>query len=62
MYKSRKPKRIEVSLLFWVFWVGLPLLLKGVLYFVFPNGTESVTSNFCCGEPEPRKLHTPPAM
>ena len=64
MYKRRKPRRIEASFLF-VFWVSSRSLLEGILSFVFPkklscNTDLSVASNFCCGETEPRKLHTPP--
>ena len=63
MYKKRKPRRIEASLLL-SFGLTHPLALR-VYYPVFLNKTElnrdsSLTSYFCCGETEPRKLHTPP--
>ena len=47
-----------------VFWVGLPSRLKDVFTFACQiklscNTGQTVTSNFCCGQTEPRKLQIP---
>ena len=47
------------------FWVRQPSCLEDVFSFACQikpscNTGLSVTSNFCCGEAEPRKLQTPP--
>ena len=63
MYKRRKPRRIEASLLLSFgsthphsSRVYYPLLFLIKLSY---NTTLSIASDFRCGETEPRKLHTP---
>ena len=60
--KIEKKLRMEIPFLF-IFWVGPPSLLEGVLYFVSPiklsyNTGPPVTSNFCCSKTELGKLYT----